>query len=245
MDVKMWRGFLLINLLFSIVILAMQVTLFQRFYSFEKGITPAAAAVAGKHDEVKLNIEDHRLAPLKTASNTLLYGNINARISLVEYGDIECPFCRKMHQELKTVIEHSEGTVNWEFKHFPLSRHNPTAANQSLAIECIRENYDNRTAWMALDEFMNKTGGNGRGVGDISEFTHALGLNGAKIKNCMDDGTLKEKINSDYASGIDAGINATPAIIVKDNQSNKKYLIKGYKNKELLLIAIQKVLSMP
>ncbi|PVZ64524.1 thioredoxin domain-containing protein [Pelagibaculum spongiae] len=45
----------------------------------------------------------------------LIYGNPSAKITLQEYGDIECPYCRKMHSVIKQVINHSQGVINWEF----------------------------------------------------------------------------------------------------------------------------------
>ena len=187
--------------------------------------------------------EQFQLAQVSTPDNRLIYGELNARITLQEYGDIECPYCRKMHGSIKQVVEHSQGVINWEFKHFPLGSHNPVAAIESQAIECVKEAYDNRTAWIALERFMMDTKGNGKGLGDIPEYVRSFGLNGSLIGNCLASDDHKGKINQDYEDGRRAGITATPAIRILDNQTGQDYLLKGYRTPEQLLQAVQQILS--
>ena len=74
-----------------------------------------------KARELLTNLNNQlQLAPVSTPDNRRLFGNPDARITLQMFSDIECPFCRKMHNGMKQVVEHSKGTINWEFKHFPL-----------------------------------------------------------------------------------------------------------------------------
>lgn len=145
-----------------------------------------------------------------------------------------------MHAGLKRVIDHAQGAINWELKHFPLSSHNPAAAIEAETLECVKEHYGNRKAWLVLTEMIAQTQGNGRGVGDLSSFIDRLGLSQPKIEACIATDKYKLSINQQYADGIQAGINATPAIIVIDNWKNKKVLIRGYKSPEQLLHIIQK-----
>jgi protein-disulfide isomerase len=182
-------------------------------------------------------------AGAQTVDNKLLYGNANARIQLIEWGDYECPYCRKLHASLKQVIDHSEGVINWEFKHFPLASHNPVAANEALAIECINANYDNTTAWVMMDRFIQDTKGNGRGFGDLVDYVREAGLNGSLINNCLAGYTLQQKINEDYRQGRQLGITATPAILIKDTASGTQALVKGYKSPEEIVQAIQAVMD--
>ncbi|MCG8614305.1 MAG: thioredoxin domain-containing protein [Pseudomonadales bacterium] len=196
-----------------------------------------------KAQELLSNLEPQfQLASLSTPSNRLIYGDSNARITLQEFGDIECPFCRKMHSSIKQVVDYSQGVINWEFKHFPLSSHNPVAAIESQAIECVKAAYDNRTAWIALERFMTDTKGNGKGLGNIPEYVRSFGLNGSLISNCLASDDHKRKINQDYEEGLRIGVTATPAILIHDNQLGKEYLLKGYKTSEQLLQAVQQII---
>lgn len=172
-----------------------------------------------------------------------LYGDPGARITLQVFTDFECPLCQKMHDHLKQVVDYSEETINWEIKHFPLQRHNPAAAIEAQAIECIADTYDNQTAWVAVDQVFASTQGNGGGVGDIPSFVRSFGLNGSMISNCMATGTNQQRVNSDYAEGRDIGVSSTPTMVVVDNQTQQKYLARGYHTPEQILATIQKVLQ--
>ena len=184
-----------------------------------------------------------QLASTHTPENRFIYGDTGARITLKEFADIECPFCRKMHDSLKQITDHSKGVINWEFKHFPLSMHNPVAANESLTIECVKDVYDNRTAWVVLNEFINKTKGNGKGVGDIDTFIRSIGLNDRRIKACTLIADKKIKINQDFADGQNAGVSATPAILIADNKTGNNFLLRGYKTPEQILSIIQNMIN--
>lgn len=184
----------------------------------------------------------YQLASKSTPNNQLIYGNLNARITLHEFGDIECPFCRQMHAGIKQVIDYSEGVINWEFKHYPLEGHNPASAVASQTIECINEYYGNRASWIALERFILETKGNGKGIQDIPNFVRTFGLNGSLIGNCLASDDHKEKINNDYKEGKNYGVTGTPALMITDHQSGRKHLIKGKKTPEEILQAVQNII---
>jgi len=183
---------------------------------------------------IKLNKMFH-LAPTSTPNNRRIYGDVKARYTLMEFADIECAFCRKMHDNIKRVVDQSKHAINWEFKHFPLGGHNPAAAKEAHAIECIAGEYNNRTAWVALEQFIKSTKGNGLGIDDIPSLIRSFGINGSLIFNCLESNDYKEKINSDYEEGRRLGITGTPAILLIDNQASSRLLIRGYKTSEQLL----------
>jgi protein-disulfide isomerase len=189
------------------------------------------------------NIErEYALAEEETL-NVLQYGDGNARINMQMFSDIECPICRKMHPVLKQIVDSSQGVINWEYRHFPLAQHNPAAAVESQAIECIRESYGNRNAWVMLEVLFNKTLSNGKGVDSLPAIARSYGMSGSLIENCLASDGHKEKINSDYELGRGLGINATPAIKITDRKTNKTILVRGYKTPEQLLLVISELLK--
>jgi len=176
-------------------------------------------------------------------AKTLIYGNLDARISMVMFGDIECPFCKKLHPELKQIVDNSKGVINWHYKHFPLSRHNPAAALSAQAVECILETHDNQSAWIALTEFIQSTQGNGRGIENIIELSRSFGLNGSLIKFCLNSDAHKNKINDDYAYGRSLNVTSTPSIQIIDNQTNHSLFLKGYLPAEAILEKIHDIVN--
>lgn len=185
----------------------------------------------------------YKLAASVTPDDRLIYGDLNARITLEEFGDIECPFCQRMHGELKEVVDQSEGVLNWEFKHFPLNRHNPMAALQAKAVECVKSSYGNQVAWATLDQFMTQSGGNGAGVGDIKHFAQSLGLSGRLIEMCMASTAHESRINQDFQQGQSFGVSATPTLRIIDHNTGKSVLVKGYKTPGQVLQAITQILE--
>lgn len=185
---------------------------------------------------------EYSLAEEKTL-NVLQYGDGTARINMQMFSDIECPICRKMHPVLKQIVDSSQGVINWEYRHFPLAQHNPAAAVESQAIECIRESYGNRNAWVMLEVLFEKTLSNGKGVDSLPAIARSYGMSGSLIENCLASDGHKEKINSDYELGRSLGINATPAIKITDKKTNKTILVRGYKTPEQLLLLISELLK--
>tara|TARA_R110002167_G_scaffold204404_9_gene408529 strand:- start:9967 stop:10743 length:777 start_codon:yes stop_codon:yes gene_type:complete len=183
----------------------------------------------------------YALAPV-SGTDKRLYGNVGSRVTLREFSDLECPWCKKMHQDLKKVVDGSQGVINWEFMHYPLGRHNPVAANEAMAVECVANQYDNRTAWAFMDKVFDQTLSNGRGA-DIPKLAQSLGLNGTRLQNCITTAPHREVIHQNFSSGKQKGVTATPAIELVDNQTGRTAMIKGYKTPEQLLQAIQSFLS--
>lgn len=182
------------------------------------------------------------LAPSSTPDDRLIYGDLQARITLQEFADIECPYCIKMHPGLKQIVDSSDGQVNWEFKHFPLNSHNPVAALQAKAVECIKESYGNQVAWAALDQFMARTGGNGKGIGDIPAFARSLGLSGAAVDMCMASDAHENRVESDFQEGQRLGLTGTPALRIVDHRTGKEFVVKGYLSPEQIAEALQHLL---
>ncbi|MFT6916612.1 MAG: protein-disulfide isomerase [Motiliproteus sp.] len=185
-------------------------------------------------------LEQYALAP-ETGTEKRLYGNLDARITLREFSDLECPWCKKMHPELKQVVDDSQGVIKWEFIHFPLDMHNPVAAYQAMAVECVAGDYDNRTAWAFLHTLFDQTAGNGKGA-DISGIARSLGLNASRLDNCIASAPHRAVINDNRSSGKQNGVTGTPAIQLVDYKTGRTAMIKGYVEPQRLLQMIQQFL---
>src|SRR5207237_7967826 len=92
-----------------------------------------------------------------------VYGNPNASITLIEYSDFECPYCKSVHLTAKRVVDESRGQVNWVYRHFPLEMHNPGAQKQAEASECAAELGGNEAFWKFADAVDPATGPGGKG----------------------------------------------------------------------------------
>jgi len=78
-------------------------------------------------------------------------GDKNAPISIVEYSDIDCPFCKRHHPTLDQLVEEYDGQVNWVYRHFPLDQLHPDARKKAEASECAGDQGGNEAFWEFLD----------------------------------------------------------------------------------------------
>lgn len=81
-----------------------------------------------------------------------LYGDKNASMTIVEYSDIDCPYCKSFHATLQQVVADYKGQINWVYRHFPLTSLHPNALLKAQATECVGEQGGNDKFWQYLDK---------------------------------------------------------------------------------------------
>jgi len=89
-----------------------------------------------------------KLAPVTAEDH--LNGDINASIKIVEYSDIDCPFCKRFHSTLEQVKALYGDKVVWVYRHFPITQLHPDSFNKSHATECVAELGGNDKFWQYL-----------------------------------------------------------------------------------------------
>ncbi len=77
------------------------------------------------------------LTPISTKDH--IRGKINAPVTIVEYSDFSCPFCKQFHPSLVRALSEYDGKVRWVYRHFPLINIHPHALSQAKAAECAGE----------------------------------------------------------------------------------------------------------
>src|SRR5690349_16280049 len=122
-----------------------------------------AAQVAARAEEERQAAQKANAIRRISASRDHIYGNPDAPISLVEYSDFECPFCKRFHSTAKEIIDAYGGKVNWVYRHFPLSMHNPGAEKQAEASECVAQLGGNDAFWKYANAIYARTQSNGNG----------------------------------------------------------------------------------
>lgn len=88
--------------------------------------------------------------PAVTDSERAL-GDANAPITIVEYSDLECPFCARFHTTKEIVMNDYAGKVKWVHRHFPLEQIHPNARTYAQAVECAGEIGGNDAYWKMID----------------------------------------------------------------------------------------------
>ena len=172
-------------------------------------------------------------------------GKANAPITLYEYSDFECPYCKKFAQVPPTILKNNPDTVNVVYRHFPLSFHDPLATQEAIAAECAAKQGGTDAFYAYHDAVFAKTRSNGKGldVAELPKIAGTLGLNVPQFTTCLASGEFDEHIKQDIKSGSDAGVTGTPGVIVKNNKTGDVRVIPGAVPAEVVQGAIDELLQ--
>lgn len=186
--------------------------------SADKQAQLAAAEQAKILDEVReVSNDDH------------IRGDPNAEVTIIEYSDTECPYCKQFHTTLKQLFEEygPSGKVAWVYRHFPLEQLHAKAANEAEALECANELGGNDKFWQYTDRVYEITKSNDSlDQAELPKIAAFVGLDVAKFNECLSSGRNSERVAKDTENAVATGGNGTPWSIVI-GKGGKKYTIPG------------------
>jgi protein-disulfide isomerase len=158
-----------------------------------------------------------------------IYGNPDAEVSLIEYSDFECPFCKRFHVTAKEVVDSYDGRVNWVYRHFPLAFHNPGAQKQAEASECAGALGGNEAFWRYADKIYERTRSNGNGfpVNALLPLAEEIGLDTEEFRVCLETGKFAGRVLEDYDDGTNIGITGTPGNVLRNNRTGRVVVRAG------------------
>jgi len=150
-----------------------------------------------------------------------IYGDPNAAVSLIEYSDFECPYCKRFHPTAKALVDDYNGKVNWVYRHFPLAMHNPGAQKQAEASECAAALGGNDAFWAYTDTIFERTRSNGSGfpLDGLVPLAEEIGLDGDAFRRCLEEERFAARVQEDYEDGMRIGIRGTPGNILLHHAS--------------------------
>lgn len=155
------------------------------------------------------------------SSDDHIRGNKNAEITIIEYSDLECPFCKRFHPTLQQILLDYSGKVRWVYRHFPLTSLHSKAPKEAEATECAAELGGNDKFWAYIDRLYEVTpSNNGLDLEQLPQIAQEVGLNRQKFEECLDSGKYAQHVQEDYQDAISAGGSGTPYSIVIDSQGN-------------------------
>ncbi len=199
--------------------------------AIERGITRyiRKQQQLAKAQKANKRVEHARKLRPVSADRDHIFGNPAAEITLVEYSDFECPFCKRYHPTVKKLIGNNDGRVNWVYRHFPLAFHNPGARKQAEASECVAELGGNDAFWQFGDRIYQRTRSNGNGfpLDRLAPLAQEVGVDPKAFNECMESGRMASRVDEDYQDGVKAGINGTPGTILVNHKTGKVLPLSG------------------
>ena len=163
-------------------------------------------------------------------------GNKDAKITIIVYSDIQCPYCARFHPTMQQVMTDYSDSVRWVYRHFPLSFH-PEALPSANAAECASEQ---GKFWEYLDILVENQGSLGKDY--YAQVAADLKLNTTQWQDCFDSSKYQDKIEAQAQAGSAAGVSGTPGSFVIDEDGNA-IPIKGALPYDSVKAAIDSVLK--
>jgi protein-disulfide isomerase len=138
-----------------------------------------------------------------------MQGNIHAPITLLEYGDYECPYCGEAYPIVKEIQERLGEKLCFAFRNFPLANAHPHAVHAAEAAEAAAAQdrfwemhdllFENQ---IALDDE------------DLAQYAANLGLDAKRLIQEVSSGQHEARVKEDFKSGMRAGVNGTPTFFI-------------------------------
>ncbi|HLD19560.1 MAG TPA: DsbA family protein [Candidatus Nanoarchaeia archaeon] len=145
-------------------------------------------------------------------SGTYSRGPANAKVTIVEYSDFQCPFCSRSYPTMKAVLQKYGNDVRLVYKHFPLSFH-PEATPAAEASECAGEQ---NKFWEFHDKVFENQ--DSMSVANYKKWAGELGLKQAQFDQCADSRKYKSKVEQQTQQGQADGVSGTPTFYINGQQ---------------------------
>ena len=169
--------------------------------------SPGPAQLENNSGPVKVSVDDDPVL-----------GNMNAPVTLVEFSDFQCPFCRKFWKDTLPEIKKSyidTGKVKLVYRDFPLEFH-AGAKPAAEATECAREQ---NKFWELHDKIFQEQEKMGQGTiefakAEVVKWAGQIGLNMTQFNACLDSRKYQAEVEKDVTDGSAAGVSGTPTAFI-------------------------------
>jgi protein-disulfide isomerase len=195
--------------------------------------SPSTAPAAPEQpSEVRISIDDD---PIK--------GDPKAPVTIVEFSDYQCPFCRRFHEQTLPSLETdyiSKGKVRYVFRDYPLQFHQ-NAFPAALAANCAGE----QGKYWEINDFLFKNPDK-LDIPNILGSARGLGLNREELERCINEKRYESEINKDMEDGGKYGVRGTPSFFIGKTEGGKEIsgvYIRGAQPYQVFKVQIDKLLG--
>jgi protein-disulfide isomerase len=164
---------------------------------------------------------------IPVGSHDHIQGDIKAPVTLVEYGDYECPHCGHAYPIIKRVQKHFGSKLAFVFRNFPLNEIHP---NAEAAAESAEFAAANDQFWPMHDALFENQADLGPEM--LLRLAQKLKLSPEKLTQALEEGTFRERVRSDFMGGVRSGVNGTPTFFINGQR------LDGPWDYENLLVAL-------
>jgi protein-disulfide isomerase len=152
--------------------------------------------------------------------DSLKISSDSAKLTIVEFGDFQCPACKAAHPGLKQAMADFPGQVNFVFRHYPLPMH----ANAQAASKAVEAANRQGKVWEMYDKLFDSQeewAAESNPTEMFKKYAGELGMDAEKLATDMKDSAIADKITKDIGDGNASGVNSTPTFYF-NNELYKK-----------------------
>jgi len=191
--------------------------------------TAKPATTQGIGDIREVSSEDH------------IRGAEDAKVTIIEYSDFECPFCKRFHPTMQKILTDYPNDVRWVYRHYPLDTLHAKARKEAEATECAGEQ---GKFWEMTDKIFEVTPSNdGLDLADLPNLAKQAGVkNITQFQSCLDSGKYADHVAEDVTDAQKAGARGTPySVVIAAN--GEKSPLNGAQPYESVKQAVEQALA--
>jgi len=166
------------------------------------------------------------------SENDHRFGPDDAPVTLVEYGDYECPHCGRAHPIVRELQRRMGKKLRLVFRNFPLAELHPHARHAAEAAEAAA---DQGKFWEMHDQLFEHQAR--LADADLLRYAGTLGLDAQRIEDELAAGTHRNRVEQDFSSGVRSGVNGTPTFFINGARHDQSWDL------ETLLETLERVAS--
>jgi protein-disulfide isomerase len=158
-------------------------------------------------------------------------GPANAKVTIVEYSDFQCPFCSRGYSTIeKQVLPAYSDKVKFYYKSYPLPFH-PWARPAAIAAECAKEQKPEAFWKLYSSFFENQATITADNVKEkATGYLEGTGVDMAKWNDCFDNKKSEPKVNAQMQEGSTVGVRGTPGFIINGRLVSGAQPYENFKN---------------
>ena len=173
-------------------------------------------------------------------------GNPQAKVTLIEYSDFECPQCQYFHPTLNKLLSYYGNKIRLVSRRFPLPQ-NQNAEKEAEAALCVGTLGGNTAFWKFSEKIFEKVlpteEGTGLALDTLPAFAKEVGINQSDFETCLSSGEMASTVKFEETDGSSAGVFQLPGTFVIDSKGNT-ILLSGNQSFDVMKTVIDQALAL-
>ena len=162
-------------------------------------------------------MDEGQLTP-PVSANDHAQGPEDAPVTLVEYGDYQCPYCGMAYPIVKAAQRALGDQLRFVFRNFPLTEAHQYAEHAAESAEAVGALKGNDAFWSMHDTLYENQ--DTLMDEDLVRYAKKLGVDKATLMQALEDGTYRPRVRNDFRSGVKSGVNGTPTFFINGERFN-------------------------